>query len=49
MIYISNISPFSLKDYDDDMLKEKWQPKKNTLLGFEMEEARFKKKVTKNF
>lgn len=49
MIYISNIPQSRLKDYDSGMLKAKQQPKKNTLLGFEMEEARNlkKEKITK--
>lgn len=49
MIYISNILQSKLKDYDNGMLKEKQQPKKNMFLGFEMEKPRKlgKKKITK--
>lgn len=40
MIYISNNPQSKLKDYDNGMFKEKWLPKKNTLLGFEIKEPR---------
>lgn len=40
MICISYIPQNGLKDYDNGILKEKWQSDKNTPLEFEMEETR---------